>query len=266
MRRWLTGMVFIFSVILFSISLYLLMGMYREEQKDAQTYDRIQEIYQNPENQEDDNIDKPNVEESAVQTKEADAGLLALHEENPDCVAWITIEDTVIDYPIMYRPEKENYYLHRDFYGDYSANGSLFFSELCNLTDDDNLIVYGHHMNSGKMFAALDQYKSEEFYKEHKSISLQTLQGKEEYQVIAAFTTPVYTGNDFAYYQFVKAENAVLYAVYVQNCKERSFYDTGITAGYGEKLLTLSTCEYSQQNGRMVVVAKRITGGDKTKR
>ena len=174
-------------------------------------------------------------------------------------------EDTLIDYPVMYHPEEVNYYLKRDFFREYSANGSLFLSENCSLKDCDNLIIYGHHMNSGKMFAALEGYRERKFFKEHPFIFFNTLQGEEKYQVFAVFSTPVYTGSDFAYYTFTKAENRKSYETFIEAVKERSFYDTGITADYGEKLLTLSTCEYSQENGRLVVVAKKIAEKEITK-
>ncbi|MFR3947130.1 MAG: class B sortase [Ruminococcus sp.] len=230
------------------------MGMYREEKQDSQTYDRILEIYENPKGKEDEPAEPE--EKGEV---EVNAGLLALHEENPDCIGWITIEETMVDYPVMYHPQEKNYYRKRDFYGEYSANGCLFIAEGCELDTCDNLIIYGHHMNSGKMFAALDGYKSEEFYEEHPRILYSTLHGDEVYRVIVAFTTPVYTGKDFAYYDFTKAENEAAYDRFLMDCMERSFYDTGGTAVYGDKLLTLSTCEYSQKNGRMVVLAKRLS-------
>ena len=186
------------------------------------------------------------------------SGLLALHEKNPDCVAWITIEGTVIDYPVMYRPGQKNYYLHRDFNGNHASAGALFIAENCDPDDSDNVIIYGHHMNSGKMFAALNKYKKQSFFEEHKRIVYETLNGQEAYEVMFAFATPVYTGHDFAYYAFSKANSAEEYDAYVSACRERALYDTGVTARYGDKLLTLSTCEYSQKNGRMVVVAKKI--------
>lgn len=187
-----------------------------------------------------------------------DEGLLALHGENPDCIAWLSIEGTVIDYPVMYRPQDKNYYLKRDFYGEWSANGSLFVAEHCDPNTCDNLIIYGHHMNSGKMFAVLEDYKSETFYQEHKYISLKTLHGNEKYEIMAAFSTSVYTESGFSYYTFAAADEKQEYDTFVSECKERSLYETGCQARYGEKLLTLSTCEYSQKNGRMVVVAKQI--------
>jgi len=186
------------------------------------------------------------------------SGLLALHERNPDCVAWITIEGTVIDYPVMYRPSQKNYYLHRDFNGNHASAGALFIAEICDPDTSDNVIIYGHHMNSRKMFAALNRYKQQSFYEEHKRIVYETLNGAEVYEVIFAFTTPVYTGHDFQYYAFADAENAEDFNGYISACRSRALYDTGITAEYGDRLLTLSTCEYSQKNGRMVVVAKKI--------
>ena len=186
------------------------------------------------------------------------SGLLALHEKNPDCVAWITIEGTVIDYPVMYRPSQKNYYLHRDFNGNHASTGALFIAENCDPDDSDNVIIYGHHMNSGKMFAALNKYKKQSFYEEHKRIVFETLHGSEAYEIIFAFTTPVYTGHDFEYYAFSKANSVEEYDAYVSACRERALYATGVTAQYGDKLLTLSTCEYSQKNGRMVVVARKI--------
>ena len=149
-------------------------------------------------------------------------------------------------------------YLHRDFYGKKSSSGALYISEICDPDTSDNVIIYGHHMNSGSMFAALNKYKKKSFYEDHKQIVLQTLHGTEVYEVIFALTTPVYTGKDFKYYAFANAHNAREFDTYVSNCRARALYDTGGTAQYGDRLLTLSTCEYSQRNGRMLVVAKKV--------
>lgn len=259
MRRWLTGLVMCCSIVLLAISIYFLMGMYIQEQKDHAVQVQLKAIY---EGETDKNGELPEENRKDVSIPGGDTvhtGLLALHEENPDCIGWITIPETMIDYPVMYHPDEENYYLKRDFYGNYSANGCLFLSELCKPGESDNLIIYGHHMNSGKMFAALEGYKQRAFYEEHPLIFFDSLQGAETYQVIAAFCTPVYTGNDFSYYTFIKAKDEAAYDTFIEAVKKRSLYDTGMTAVYGDKLLMLSTCEYSRENGRMVVVAKKIT-------
>ena len=256
MRKWLAGLLFIVSVVLLTISIYFLMGMFLEERQDNQLQHQLQEVLQ----EKTDETDEDSAGDSLTQI---DAGILALHEENPDCIGWLTIEGTRIDYPVMYRPGDKNYYLYRDFNGEYSANGCLYLAEECVPGDSDNLIIYGHHMNSGKMFADLEKYKDEDFYKEHPVIQFRTIWGNEEYEILAAFTTPVYTGNDFNYYNFIKAQKGEDYEYFIREIKRKGIYETKVTAFYGEKLLTLSTCEYSQKNGRMVVVAKKVerTGG-----
>lgn len=187
-----------------------------------------------------------------------DQGLAALNARNPDCIYWLRIPDTEIDYPVMYRPADKDYYLNKDFNEKWSAAGTLYMAEHCDPETSDNLIIYGHHMSTGTMFAHLDDYKSEDFYKKHKYIELETLQGHEDYEIIAAFTTPVYTGNDFEYYNFSTAENEAEYNNFALNCKQKSLYKAGFMPKYGQRLLTLSTCEYSQKNGRMVIVAAQI--------
>lgn len=78
---------------------------------------------------------------------------------------------------------------------------------------------------------------------------------------MAAFKTEVYTDspNSFRYYDFVNADTEDDFNAYIAKCKELALYDTRITAENGDKLITLSTCEYSRNNGRMVVVAKKVT-------
>ena len=256
MRKWLAGLLFIVSVVLLTISIYFLMGMFLQERQDNQLQHQLQEVLQ----EKSDETGEDSFGDSLTQI---DAGILALHEENPDCIGWITIEGTRIDYPVMYRPGDKNYYLHRDFNGEYSANGCLYLAKECVPGDSDNLIIYGHHMNSGKMLADLEKYKDEDFYKEHPMIQFRTIWGNEEYEILAAFVTPVYTGNDFNYYNFIKAQEVEDYEYFIREIKRKGIYETKVTAFYGEKLLTLSTCEYSQKNGRMVVVAKKVerTGG-----
>ena len=248
----MAGLLLSISVILLTISLYFLMGFFVQERQDNQLQQELQELMQEKEDESEDTSDDPLIE--------IDAGILALHEENPDCIGWLTIDGTRIDYPVMYRPGDKNYYLHRDFNGEYSANGCLFLAEECVPGNSDNLIIYGHHMNSGKMFADLEKYKDEGFYEEHPTILFRTIWGNEQYQIFVAFTTPVYTGNDFDYYSFIKAGTVEDYKKFVASVKEKSLYQTGTTAKYRDKLLTLSTCEYSQKNGRMVLVAKKNNG------
>jgi len=264
------GMIFIFSIVLFSISLYFLMGMFRQKKESEALKEELTAIYLSDgavtessipaEMEQPEMTQKQN--ENSKEQETVSPGLLALHEENKDCIGWLSIPGTGIDYPVMFHPEEKEYYLRRDFYGGYSAAGSLFLSEDCDLLTSDQLIIYGHHMADGTMFAPLVGYKNEEFYREHPVISFDTLYGFFQYEVIAVFCTPVYTGKDFAYYAFINAESEEEFNTYLKAVQDRALYATGKSAAYGEQLLSLSTCEYSQVNGRLVVVAKLISNNE----
>lgn len=116
-------------------------------------------------------------------------------------------------------------------------------------------------MSNGSMFAHLEKFKNKDFWSEHRIITFNTLTDKQEYEIVAVFRTVVYTDSPeaFKFYRFIDAESANEFDDFIAKCKELSFYDTGVTAEYGDKLITLSTCEYSRNNSRLVVVAKHIT-------
>ena len=146
-------------------------------------------------------------------------------------------------------------------YADVSAQNSYgvpYMQENCDVGISDNLVLYGHHMNNGSMFSDLCKYESEDFYREHKTIRFDTLDSFGEYEVIAAFKTVAYSEEGFKYYHFVNAESAGAFDGFIAECKALALYETGVSAEYGDQLITLSTCEYSRTNGRMVVVAKLL--------
>ena len=123
-------------------------------------------------------------------------------------------------------------------------------------------ITYGMElMSNGSMFAHLEKFKSKDFWSEHRMITFNTLTDRQEYEIVAVFRTVVYTDSPeaFKFYRFIDAESANKFDDFIAKSKELSFYDTGVTAEYGDKLITLSTCEYSRNNSRLVVVAKHIT-------
>lgn len=183
-----------------------------------------------------------------------------LHTQNSDLVGWISIEGTDIDYPVVQANDNE-LYLKRTFDGNENAHGCIFADASCSVTKpSDNIILYGHHMKDGSMFAMLDQYKKESFWLEHPVICFDTLYRQGSYEVMAVFVESVNTGGtaEFRYYDFTDAANEKEFQDFVHGCIERSIYTTGAWAEPGDELLTLSTCEYTKNNGRMVVVAKKI--------
>ena len=184
-----------------------------------------------------------------------------LYEMNQDLVGWISIEDTRVNYPVVQSPDEPNFYLKHGFDKSETDYGCPYVAEICDVSKpSDNLIIYGHHKKNGSMFSDLKKFRNKSFWENHKTFRFDTLYEKQTYEIIAVFKTVVYTRStgEFRYYQFSDAETPEQFDAYIAKCKAKALYDTGVTAQYGDKLITLSTCEYSNKNGRLVVVAKRI--------
>lgn len=178
---------------------------------------------------------------------------------NEDMAAWLVVPDTRIDYPVMWTPRDENYYLRRSFDGGSDQNGCLILdTDSCVDPMTTNLIIHGHNMKSGAMFGELDKYKEESYFQEHREMQLHTEKGIHTYEVIAAFPSQVYlkTEQVFKFYQFFQADTQEEFDDFYDNIKALSLYDTGVTAEFGDHFLTLSTCSYHVDHGRFVVVAR----------
>ena len=183
-----------------------------------------------------------------------------LVNKNKKLIGWVEIDDTNISYPVMQTVNNE-YYLDHNLNQEYDKNGSIFMDKDCDvLKPSTNFILYGHHMKSGLMFGKLDLYSSEEYYKKHNIIKFDTIYEEGTYEIMYVFRTKIYNEEDivFKYYQFIDALSEQEFDSYMQEMAEMSFYDTGVTAQYGDQLLTLSTCDYYVNDGRFVVVAKKI--------
>ena len=183
-----------------------------------------------------------------------------LYNMNKSLIGWIKIDDTLIDYPVMYS-KNTDYYLNHNFNQEKDNNGSIFIDPECSIWPrTQNIIIYGHNMKSGKMFGALKGYKQQSFMEKHPVIKFDTLYEKGEYQVMYVFEEVVHDEVEvaFKYYQFVSANSEEEFDSNMAAMAEMSLYDTGVTAKWGDPLITLSTCDYSQGAERFVVVAKKI--------
>lgn len=179
---------------------------------------------------------------------------------NTDTVGWITVPDTKINYPVMQTPNNKDYYLKRNFNKLWSDWGAIYAREVCDVNrPSDNVTLYGHHMKDGSMFAGLDKFKQEYFWKTHQTFTFDTLYEHHTYQIWAVFKTSAILNEGFPYHQFSEAANKEEFDQYVATIKSMQFYETGITPQYGDKLLCLSTCEYTLNDGRFVVMAMRIS-------
>ena len=175
-------------------------------------------------------------------------------------IGWLKIDDTIIDYPVMQGSDNE-FFLSHNLEGNEDRAGALFMDCACDVVHgSDNYIIYGHHLTSGRMFSSLEEYESEKYYEKHPYILFDTIYEKGRYQVMYAFRSRVYDSDQivFKYYQFINAENEEEFDYNIGQMAAIAFYDTGVKASWGDQLLTLSTCDYQETNGRFVVVAKKI--------
>ena len=182
-----------------------------------------------------------------------------LYTMNNDIVGWIKIPGTDINYPVMQTPDEPNFYLDHNFEKESSKHGAIYARETCDINRPSaNITLYGHRMKDRSMFAQLDKYMEESFYKENSYIYFDTLTELHTYKIMSVLLTSATYGKGFPYQRHLDYESEENYLSFIETCQDLALYDTGVTAEPGDKFITLSTCEYSQENGRLVVVAKRI--------
>lgn len=185
-----------------------------------------------------------------------------LYRENPDFCGWLRIPDTEIDYPVMHRNGDNDFYLSHNFYGEEDVNGLLVLDKRCPEDGSGNhLLIHGHNMKSGFMFGGLKKYKNEEYCSEHPLIYYDTLTEPRVYQIFSVFqsSTNLADQEDFHYYDYIDLETQEAFDAYVSAVRQQSLYEIDTDVQYGDRLITLSTCDYSKDNGRLVIVGKEVS-------
>lgn len=240
----------------------LWLGYYTvDSQRQKQTYETLAEDYllEEPESSLSLAEDDSSGESSAVgepvvtlTTAPPRHNLAALQAENPDCVGWLTIPDTTVDYPVVWTPEKPEHYLRRDFYGNHASGGTPFLDgRNVAQAEGQNLILYGHNMLDGTMFKPMLRYLTPSFRQTHQDIYLELNGAQYRYQVIAALETntrsPVYTYTDLNNTAEMEDFRAAL-------LEETSLDAIPQAEGY----LTLSTCNTQGGDSRVLVIAALV--------
>lgn len=256
----------VFSL-MFLVSGFLLVRYYVNSNKQEKVYSHLSQIM---EKEEETTLPGGLLTESqspytAVTDREGNTVMILkqfeeLYKLNPDIVGWMRIEGTALDYPVMYKPGSKEFYLRKNYYGEKATHGCLYIQETCSVFPrSDNLTIYGHNMRDGSMFGCLKNYREESFWKEHPVITFNTLKEEAQYEIFAVFATTSSVGEGFKYHYFINAAGEKDFHDFVDTCKALSFYDTGIDPVLGDQFITLSTCEDTLVNGRLVVVARKIT-------
>lgn len=224
--------------IIFAIVLCYLIYNFNADSQDQKQFDDMAQTV---------TIDEDNETES-------DSGITGLINKNSDCIGWLRINGTKIDYPIMQTKNNPQYYLRRGFDKQYSYMGTPFMDARCDMNYDNNLIIYGHNMKDGKMFADLLKYRDKEYCESHNIINFVIPNEVQKYEVAAVCKVK----NDDEWYSYTCQKDKESFNNLITHIKDKSLYLSQDEIQYGDYFLTLSTCEYSQQNGRLIVIAVRI--------
>lgn len=190
-----------------------------------------------------------------------------LYATNPEFVGYLSANGINLNLPIVQTDNDEDY-LEKNFYGKKTKYGCPFVTHVNNITElDTNTIIFGHHMNDGTVFGALDQYKTIDGFKKAPVITFNTLYKDYQWKVIAAFITNADEKDDNGYvfkYYFASLSTEERYSAYFNELASRSLYDTGVDVLPTDKILTLSTCSHEFENARFVVVARLVRPGEST--
>lgn len=256
-KKILPLLTLLFAVIMV-IAIVMIVGEVKDSQEAINDFDELAELitdYPVSDESESSTEPKNSETESSEETEPPSPApvftrnLAPLFEKNADCIGWVYIKDTAVDYPVMHTPSEPQRYLRLNFDKEYSNSG-IPFLDGDNTLDGDNLIIYGHNMRNGTMFSDVTQYRNEDYFTEHPIIEFETAQGLKLYTVFAV----VYVKNNDGWYDFHTADNETEFNEKIEAIKHRALYDTGITPQYGQQLLTLSTCYGATKSDRIIVI------------
>ena len=268
MKKALYIIVVVILLCVFGVSAYMVGSYLLENKQQEDMYSSLAQIKDQakptaPPTEPEETVD-PNQPMEALAIRNEDGILLEyaeLYEMNNDLAGWIKIEGSPIDYPVMQTSvEDRDFYLYRNFEKQGVAAGSIYAREECDLEKpSDNVTLYGHNMRVGTMFAYLHNYIDKETWEKNPLIFFDTIREYHVYKIFGVFKTTASVGEGFTYHQMEDAESEEEFNEFIATIKRLSFYDTGITPVYGDKIICLSTCEYTLENGRLVVAAYRIS-------
>ncbi|MCQ2408357.1 MAG: class B sortase [Oscillospiraceae bacterium] len=241
---------------LIAFSIFNIWTIKKSTSETTALYSSLAEIIEEP--SEDSDLDLPDDIESGSPKPVLNQWIEKLKLENGETVGWIRIPNTRIDYPVMQTKDDTDFYLSHDFKGNSEKHGVPFVDVKCRVNSSDNLIIYGHHMNDGTMFQNLMKYREAQFCEGNDYIQLFTLQQNRVFEPVYVLVISAKESEDFPYYDYVDFHDKQRFSDFLNGCEKYSVWKNSNPPEYGDTLLTLSTCEYTKENGRLVVISKEI--------
>ncbi len=229
-------------------------------QKEIEEFNQLAEIIHSettaPQKENNDKNENTETTESDGEVEEKPVhkrNLQPVFEQNSDCIGWICIENTTVDYPVMFTPNWPQKYLRKSFSGAYSISGTPFLNDNGGL-EFDHLIIYGHNMKNGTMFSDIEGYLEESYCVSNPIIEFETAEGLKLYEVFAVLQVKKVD----KWYAFTNADDEEDYDARIADIKARALYETGITPTSEQQLLTLSTCYGPRDDDRLIVIAAEV--------
>ena len=253
-NAWLKWSLLLVFLALFLVSGAMVVRILRQGVQEQQAFDDLAALVTPQPEEEPAEVTPELPADAETVTADTPSPYAVLKEQNEDFYGWLSIEGTEINYPVMYTPEEPEYYLRRGFDGSYAHGGVPFLDGGC-FPGCGNLLIYGHNINIGTMFAPLLSYAEPDFWEAHPTIQFETLEARKTYTIFAAFYYEDVAGHDFSPYHYQDLRTEAAFDAYVSGVQAAALYDTGVTPAYGDELLTLSTCSYHAEEGRFLVVA-----------
>ena len=265
--------VFMGSLIVFTVCLFMVVDYYWENHKNKQLGDDLQKIYSEAE------FSYSSVTEESQPQKvwTLKDGAKLLLERNSDVVGYINIPDTVISYPVVQRRSEDgnDYYMDKNIDKEEAKAGTIFldwrnnFDYVVNGTkvmeNSQNLVIYGHDMKDDSMFGSLGYYKdSYGYYSEHPIIELSSNYETYQYKIFAYFIVDAEdeTETKFDCWNTLDFENEEQFYEYVNNARKRALTLNDVDVRYGDQLLTLQTCNGMFDTARLFVMARMVREGE----
>ena len=231
---------------------YQIFREYSERRESADTYTDLENLISFPEDLPEKKPDETNSSESG-ETEPAPVGptidFAGLKEINDDCVAWIYIEDTAINYPVVQGLDN-SYYLKHLIDGKWNSAGCIFLdSRVDSDLSDRHSIIYGHHMKDGTMFSGLTKHKKQEYYEAHSEGLLITPERTYTIEFFAGYVASV---EDPAWKIGFESEED--FDTWIKEAQKKSWFTSSLSPAVTDRILTLSTCSYEFDNARFVLL------------
>ena len=180
----------------------------------------------------------------------------SLYEENTDMAGYIYLPNG-IEYPVMFTPYNQNYYIDHDFDKAESKEGLPFLNRYSLMGEHGISLMYGHHLKSGRGFMVLKYYlENEEYLEENKYIQVDTLYTEQKYEVAAVALTSL--DEPFEYYNYVGQVSEKDFNDWKEGFEDYCVRGSLSGVSCEDAIMELSTCYYHKNDGRLVIILKAV--------